>query len=59
MMEGVAKAMAREFFQSIDREMQGRHEKVTTFRFSLRVVAGMVASFIRRLFGRRDAANPG
>jgi uncharacterized protein len=59
MMEGVAKAMAREFFESIDREMQGHREKVTAFRFSLRLVAGMVASFIRRLFGRRDAATPG
>jgi carbon monoxide dehydrogenase subunit G len=59
MMEGVAKAMAREFFESIDRELQGRREKVTTFRFSLRLLAGMVASFIRRLFGRRDAASAG
>ncbi len=59
MMEGVAKAMAREFFESIDRELQGRREKVTTFRFSLRLVAGMVASFIRRLFGRRDLPSAG
>lgn len=54
MMEGVAKAMAREFFESIDRELHGRREKVTTFRFSLRLIAGIVASFVRRLFGRRD-----
>jgi len=59
MMEGVAKAMAREFFESIDRELQGRREKVTTFRFSLRLVAGIVASFIRRLFGRRDVQSAG
>jgi carbon monoxide dehydrogenase subunit G len=59
MMEGVAKAMAREFFESIDRELQGRKEKVTTFRFSLRLVAGMVAAFFRRLFGRRDLPSAG
>ncbi len=59
MMEGVAKAMAREFFESIDRELQGRKEKVTTFRFSIRLMAGIVANFFRRLFGRRDVPNPG
>jgi carbon monoxide dehydrogenase subunit G len=56
MIEGVAKAMAREFFASIDRELQGRQRKVSAFRFGLRLLLGMVWNFIRRLFGRREAS---
>jgi uncharacterized protein len=59
MMEGVAKAMAREFFDSIDRELQGRQQKVTAFRFGVRLVFGMVWTFIRRLFGRRETKATG
>ncbi|HZP43501.1 MAG TPA: carbon monoxide dehydrogenase subunit G [Candidatus Binatia bacterium] len=55
MMEGVAKAMAREFFESIDRELQGRQQKVTAVGFGFRLVIGIVWSWIRRLFGRREA----
>lgn len=52
MMEGVAKGMAREFFQSIERELEGRQEKVTEFKFTFRLLIGMVRSFFERLFGR-------
>ena len=60
MMEGVAKAMAREFFASVERELQGRQRKVTAFGFGVRLVLRMAWSFIRRLFGRRAATtSPG
>ena len=55
MMEGVAKAMAREFFASLDRELQGKKQKVGTLRFSLRVFFTMLRNAVRRLFGGRAA----
>ena len=55
MMEGVAKGMAREFFASIDRELQGRKQKAGTFMFSLRVLLSMVRNLVDRLFGKRAA----
>ncbi len=53
LMEGVAKEMAREFFTSIDREMRGQQQKVSTFGFSLRVLFGIIRGFFGRLLGRR------
>jgi carbon monoxide dehydrogenase subunit G len=59
MMEGVAKSMAREFFQSIDRELQGvRVEKVSASAFGLRVLLDLIRQFFSRLFGRGGAPKP-
>lgn len=59
MMEGVAKSMAREFFQSIDRELQGmRVEKVSATGFGLRVLLDLIRQFFLRLFGRGGAPKP-
>ena len=53
MMEGVAKSMAREFFQSLDRELQGRSvEKVSVSGFGFRVLLDLIRRFFARLFGR-------
>jgi hypothetical protein len=53
MMEGVAKSMAREFFSSIDRELQGRQvEETTASGFGLRVLLDLIRRFFARLFGR-------
>lgn len=53
MMEGVGKAMAREFFTSLDRELQGKKHKVGAFRFSIRVFFSMLRNAVRRLFRGR------
>jgi len=53
MMEGIAKAMAREFFASIDRELQGRKQKAGVFMFVLRVLWAMIRNLWARLFGTR------
>ena len=59
MMEGVAKSMAREFFQSIDRELQGQVvEKISVERFGLRILWDLVLEFFRNLFGRGPDAKP-
>jgi hypothetical protein len=55
MMEGVGKAMAREFFNSLDAELQGREQKVGAFRFSVRVLFAMVRNVLRRVFRGRAA----
>lgn len=55
MMEGVGKAMAREFFTSLDGELQGKRQKVGAFRFSIRVFFSMVRNAMRRLFRGRAA----
>jgi uncharacterized protein len=55
MMEGVAKAMAREFFASLDRELQGKQQKVGAFWFSVRVFFAMVRNVLRRIFRGRAA----
>ncbi len=55
MMEGVGKAMAREFFVSLDRELKGRQQKVGAFRFSVRVFFAMLRNAARRLFRGRAA----
>jgi hypothetical protein len=53
MMEGVAKSMANEFFQSIDRELAGQQvEKVSASGFGWRVLLDLVRRFVARLFGR-------
>lgn len=52
MTEGVAKSMAREFFQSLERELEGSRAPVGQFRFGFRVFIGMVRDFFARLFGR-------
>jgi carbon monoxide dehydrogenase subunit G len=56
MMEGVAKSMAREFFASVDRELQGRAvAKTSASGFGLRVLLDLIRRFFARLFGRGDA----
>jgi carbon monoxide dehydrogenase subunit G len=56
MMEGVAKSMAREFFASIDRELQGHGvAKTSASGFGLRVLLDLIRRFFARLFGRGDA----
>lgn len=56
MVEGVAKSMAREFFSSIDRELQGRQvERTSVSGFSLRVLLDLIRRFFARLFGRGDS----
>jgi len=57
MMEGVGKAMARDFFESINRELQGRpQQKVGVFVYSLRVFVALIRNFLGRLFGKRAAS---
>jgi carbon monoxide dehydrogenase subunit G len=58
MMEGVAKAMAREFFESVDRELQGQKQQATTVRFGFRVILVMLHNFFEWLFRRRTPQNP-
>jgi uncharacterized protein len=58
MMDGVAKAMAKEFFESIDREMQGRQEKASQGMFALRTFIGMIWAFVERLFGLQEQTPP-
>lgn len=53
MMDGVTKAMAKEFFESIDREMQGRRERASQGMFAFRTLLAMIRAFLERLFGRR------
>lgn len=55
MMEGVGKAMAREFFEALDRELQGKKQKVGAFRFSVRIFFAMVRNALRRIFRGRAA----
>lgn len=54
MTEGVAKSMAREFFQSLEQELAGTGSPVGQFRFGFRVFLGMIRDFFARLFGRGD-----
>ena len=58
MMEGVAKAMAREFFESVERELQGQKQQATTVRFGFRVFLIMLRNFFDRLFRRHAAQSP-
>ena len=54
MMEGVAKSMANEFFQSLDRELAGQAPaKVSASGFGFRVLLDLVRRFFARWFGRR------
>ncbi len=55
MMDGVAKAMAKEFFESIAREMQGRQQQVSQGSFAFRTLLTLIRDFLRRLFGRAAA----
>jgi carbon monoxide dehydrogenase subunit G len=52
-LEGVAKALVRELFESLDRELAGRREQKTS---RLAFFARMVAAWIRGLFRSRDGA---
>jgi carbon monoxide dehydrogenase subunit G len=57
MIEGVAKSMAREFFQSLDRELAGSAAgqaapQVSAAGFGFRVLLDLVRSFFARLFRR-------
>lgn len=54
MMEGVAKGMAREFFESVERELQGQKQQATTVRFGFRVFLAIVRNFFDRLFRRQQ-----
>jgi carbon monoxide dehydrogenase subunit G len=54
MIEGVAKSMAREFFQSVGRELEGAPARSTSVSgFGWRVFLDLVRGFFARLFGRR------
>jgi hypothetical protein len=54
MIEGVAKSMAREFFQSVGRELEGAPARRTSVTgFGWRVFLDLVRGFFARLFGRR------
>ncbi len=54
MIEGVARSMAREFFQSIGRELEGAAvERTSASGFGWRVFLDLVRGFFARLFGRR------
>jgi hypothetical protein len=53
MVEGVAKSMAHEFFQSLDRELAGESsQEVSASGFGLRVLLDLFRRFFARLFGR-------
>ena len=53
MLDGVAKSMAHEFFQSLDRELAGQATvKVSASGFGLRVLLDLVRRFFAWLFGR-------
>lgn len=53
MLEGVAKSMANEFFQSLERELAGRAPAQTSATgFGLRVLLDLVRRFFAWLFGR-------
>jgi carbon monoxide dehydrogenase subunit G len=57
MIDGVAKSMAREFFQSLDRELAGSAAgkaaaPVSAAGFGFRVLLDLVRRFFARLFGR-------
>ena len=53
--KGLGKAMAREFFESLDRELRGKKQKVGAFRFSIRVFFAMVRNALKRVFRGRAA----
>lgn len=55
MIDGVARAMAKEFFGAIEREVGGRKQKVSTAAFGFRVFLILVRDFFGRLFGRAAA----
>jgi len=57
MLEGVAKSMANEFFQSLERELAGQAagvaaQPVSTSGFGFRVLLDLIRRFVARLFGR-------
>lgn len=52
-LEGVAKALVRQLFDSLDRELAGRRERQTS---RLAFLARMIAAWIRHLFGSRARA---
>lgn len=53
MVEGVAKSMANEFFQSIERELAGQAPvQVSASGFGFRVLLDLIRRFFARLFGR-------
>jgi carbon monoxide dehydrogenase subunit G len=59
MLEGVAKSMANELFQSIERELAGQAQgeaaqKVSATGFGFRVLLDLLRRFFARLFGRGD-----
>jgi uncharacterized protein len=56
MMEGVAKSMANEFFQSVERELAGEAvAKVSASGFGFRVLLDLICRFFARLLGRGGA----
>lgn len=56
MLEGVAKSMANEFFQSLERELAGHAvAKVSASGFGFRVLLDLVRRFFARLLGRGGA----
>jgi hypothetical protein len=59
MIEGVAKSMAHEFFQSLERELAGQAPvRVSASGFGWRVLLDLVRRFFARLFGRSARTRP-
>jgi uncharacterized protein len=55
MIESVAKAMSKEFFGAIEREIAGRKEKVSTAAFGFRVFLMLLRDLVARWLGRSRA----
>ena len=55
MMDSVTKAMAKEFFGAIEREVAGQKQKVSTVGFGLRVLLTLIRDLFARLFGHATA----
>jgi carbon monoxide dehydrogenase subunit G len=61
MIETVAKAMSKEFFDAIEREIAGRKETASTAAFGFRVLLTLIRELFGRWFGRtppHPAARP-
>lgn len=54
MLEGVARALARELFESLDRELAGHKQTGSRMLFLVRMIAG----WFRALFGRSRTTRP-
>jgi carbon monoxide dehydrogenase subunit G len=59
MIETVAKAMSKEFFDAIEREIAGRNDNASAAAFGFRVLLALIRQLFGRWFGRaHPAATP-